>query len=63
MASEARFADVKKWLERAGYRLVRIHSSHHIFEKPGMPILSIPVHNGKVKPHYVRQVKKIVAGD
>ena len=60
MASEARFAAVQKKLEQAGYRLVRVAGSHHIFEKPGSPLVSIPVHRGKVKPFYVRQVEHIV---
>jgi predicted RNA binding protein YcfA (HicA-like mRNA interferase family) len=60
MASEVRFAVVQKMLERAGYRLVRIAGSHHLFEKPGRTLVSIPVHRGKVKPFYVRQVKRIV---
>jgi predicted RNA binding protein YcfA (HicA-like mRNA interferase family) len=58
LASERRFAEVKKLLERAGYQLVRVHGSHHYFVKPGRPPLSIPVHQGKVKPYYVRQAEK-----
>jgi predicted RNA binding protein YcfA (HicA-like mRNA interferase family) len=60
MSSPVRFAKVRKQLEKAGYRLVRISSSHHIFEKPGQPIVSIPVHDQKVKPFYARQVEKII---
>jgi predicted RNA binding protein YcfA (HicA-like mRNA interferase family) len=59
MAGEERFAVVRKMMETRGYRLVRIRGSHHIFVKPGCPIESIPVHNGKVKPVYVRKIKKI----
>jgi predicted RNA binding protein YcfA (HicA-like mRNA interferase family) len=58
-----RFAEVKKMLERAGYRLVRISGSHHYFTKPGKQPFSIPVHQGKVKPYYVRQVQKICQDD
>jgi predicted RNA binding protein YcfA (HicA-like mRNA interferase family) len=50
-------------LERAGYRLARISGSHHIFEKPERPLVSIPVHRGKVKPYYVRQIKRIVEAE
>lgn len=60
MSSDVRFAEVRRMLERAGYTLVRISGSHHIFAKPGQGLLSIPVHRGKVKPFYVRQVEKIV---
>ncbi len=63
MSSERRFAEVRKMLEDAGYALVRIHSSHHYFTKPGAQPVSIPVHQGKVKPHYVREVEKICRGD
>jgi predicted RNA binding protein YcfA (HicA-like mRNA interferase family) len=63
MASPVRFATVRKELESVGYHLVRIHSSHHIFEKQGSPLVVIPVHHGKVKPVYVREVRKIVAAE
>ena len=63
MPSETRFSEVQKMLERAGYRLVRISGSHHCFAKPGETLLSIPVHQGKVKPYYVRQVEKVCQGN
>jgi predicted RNA binding protein YcfA (HicA-like mRNA interferase family) len=50
-------------LEGAGYSLVRISGSHHIFAKPGCELVSIPVHRGKVKPFYVRQIEKIIRED
>lgn len=59
MVGEKRFSDVKKMMEKAGYRLVRVSGSHHYFTKPGSQPFSIPVHQGKVKPYYVRQVEKI----
>ena len=35
-------------LERHGWTLVRIHSSHHIYSKPGSVVrISIPVHGNK----------------
>jgi len=61
--NEARFSEIKKKMEAAGYRLVRISGSHHYFTKPGAQPFSIPVHQGKVKPYYVRQVEKICRGD
>jgi predicted RNA binding protein YcfA (HicA-like mRNA interferase family) len=63
MPSEMRSSEVQKMLERAGYRLVRVGGSHHCFAKPGETLLSIPVHQGKVKAHYVRQVEKVCQGD
>ncbi len=62
MASEKRFAEVAAMLERAGYQLARVHGSHHVFTKEGEQPISIPVHRGKVKSYYVRQVKKICEG-
>jgi predicted RNA binding protein YcfA (HicA-like mRNA interferase family) len=59
MASDQRFGEVKKMLERRGYALTRISGSHHIFTKKGALPVSIPVHNGKVKAFYVRQIEKI----
>ena len=59
VASEERFSQVKKLLEKKGYELTRISGSHHIFTKKGSSAISIPVHNGKVKPYYVKQLKKI----
>ncbi len=60
MASESKFNDVKKKLENKGYYLVRISGSHHIFKKKGIfQLFSIPVHNGKVKNHYVKEIDKI----
>jgi predicted RNA binding protein YcfA (HicA-like mRNA interferase family) len=61
--SEARFSEIRRMLEGAGYSLVRISGSHHIFTKPGQELVSIPVHRAKVKPLYVRQVEKIVSED
>jgi predicted RNA binding protein YcfA (HicA-like mRNA interferase family) len=63
MPSEKRFSEVKQMLEVAGYQLVRISGSHHYFIKPGEQPFSIPVHKGKVKPYYVRQVEKVCQGD
>ena len=63
MPSPVRFAVVKKQLEQHGWMLVRINGSHHVFKKPSAVDIVIPVHGGKVKPFYVRQVSKITQGD
>jgi predicted RNA binding protein YcfA (HicA-like mRNA interferase family) len=60
--SPVRFAVVKKELEQSGWILVRISGSHHIFKKPNAEDVVIPVHGGKVKPFYVRQVAEITQG-
>lgn len=59
VANVQRFNQVKKILEKKGYKLTRIAGSHHIFTKKGSLPVSIPVHNGKVKAFYVKQVEKI----
>jgi predicted RNA binding protein YcfA (HicA-like mRNA interferase family) len=63
MANEVRFGVLSRLLEGAGYRQVRVSGSHHIFEKAGRGLVSIPVHRGKVKPYYVRQVERIVEAE
>jgi predicted RNA binding protein YcfA (HicA-like mRNA interferase family) len=59
MAGEQRFNLVRKALEKKGYELTRISGSHHIFTKKDSPLVSIPVHKGKVKGFYVKQIEKI----
>jgi predicted RNA binding protein YcfA (HicA-like mRNA interferase family) len=63
MPSEARLADVSRYLRAHGYTLARIAGSHHVFTKPGCLPISIPVHKNKVKPVYVRKVKAICEGN
>ncbi len=59
MPSPVRFAEIKRLLEAKGYRLARISGSHHIFVKPGCLPQSVPVHGGKVKAFYVKQIQKL----
>lgn len=63
MPSEVRFAEVRKILEQHGWTLDRIRGSHHVFQKEGGGSLSIPVHAGRVKPFYVRQVRRALGID
>lgn len=63
MPSEERFAVIRRLLERAGWKLVRINGSHHIFEKPGKGIFSVPVHGGWVRPFYAREARRRAAAD
>jgi len=38
----------RRVLERNGWKLLRIHGSHHIYCKEGSPIrISVPVHGNK----------------
>jgi predicted RNA binding protein YcfA (HicA-like mRNA interferase family) len=59
MASEKPFKEARKMLEGKGYSLSRINGSHHVFTKPGKRPFSVPVHNGKVKPHYINAIKDL----
>ena len=61
MPGEVRFSEIKRTLEAKGYRLTRINGSHHVFTKAGARAVPIPVHGGKVKPGYVRMVRKLEA--
>lgn len=58
MPSEVRFAEVLRLVRKHGWVLIRVRGSHHVFEKPDGSIYSIPVHHAKVKPFYVREIKK-----
>ena len=63
MPSEVRFAIVHNLVEKHGWKLVRTRGSHHVFQKPDGSSYSIPVHHGKVKPAYVREIKRQVGED
>lgn len=58
MPSETRFAALLKMVTGRGWVLIRVRGSHHVFKKPDGSTYSIPVHHGKVKPFYVREVTK-----
>jgi predicted RNA binding protein YcfA (HicA-like mRNA interferase family) len=41
--------ELAKILKRHGWRLLRVHGSHHIFGKPGSIVrLSVPVHGNRI---------------
>ncbi len=65
MPSPEPFREVRRMIESQGWLLDRVRGSHHTFTKPNRRNIVIPVHNGLVKPAYVRQAKKIIeeAGD
>ena len=58
MPSPVRIAVVRKLLESKGYRLDRVSGSHHIFVKPGVPHVNIPVHANQVKYGYYRRAEE-----
>lgn len=59
VASEMRFPEVKKMLEAKGFVWHRTNGSHHVFTKPGGGSFTLPVHHGKVRPVYVKQIQKL----
>jgi len=59
MAGEMRFSEVQKMLEAKGFFLHHISGSHHVFKNGVGGRFTIPVHHGKVKPVYVRQIEKL----
>jgi predicted RNA binding protein YcfA (HicA-like mRNA interferase family) len=63
MPSEMRFAELRRLVESYGWVLVRINGSHHIFRLPDGTIFVVPVHRGKVKYAYVREIKKLLGID
>lgn len=60
MPPDSRFTDIKKLLESNGWSLNRVKGSHHIFTGPGRQPISIPVHKGRVKNVYRKQVEKAI---
>lgn len=59
MPSDVPFRQVRRMLERAGWTLARVRGSHHLFDRAGGPLVSIPVHKGQVKAFYAKQVEKL----
>jgi predicted RNA binding protein YcfA (HicA-like mRNA interferase family) len=46
-------------LEGLGWTLDRISGSHHIYRRPGMPAVSVPVHgNHDLKPKTQRNIMR-----
>ncbi len=51
---------VMRALERAGFRLVRITGSHHIYEHPARPdrVVPVPLHNRDLKRCTLQNILK-----
>ncbi len=58
MASPVRYAEVKRLLKKTGWTFQRSTGSHFIWHKPGVGTFAVPVHQGKVKAVYVKEIKK-----
>lgn len=55
------FTDLEKILSHAGYTNVRQKGSHVHFRKPHAPFLTVPVHNGRVKIVYVKEIISLLS--
>lgn len=60
LPSTMRFSDVKTIVEAFGYthHQPRSGGSYHIFRKPGSELISIPVHDKRVKRIYLKDVSR-----
>jgi predicted RNA binding protein YcfA (HicA-like mRNA interferase family) len=55
------FTDFISLVKAFGFKLSRVHGSHHIFEHPGIPeILNLQNSKGQVKPYQIRQFLQLV---
>ena len=59
MGSDVRLAIVTTLFKRYGWWLDRVKGSHHLFTD-GSQAYSVPVHHGKVKYVYYKQIKKLL---
>lgn len=57
----ASLREMKTILSGYGYKIVRIKGSHYFFEHETQGIISIPVHNQKVKQCYIKRLIQIIA--
>ncbi|MBL8875524.1 MAG: type II toxin-antitoxin system HicA family toxin [Phycisphaerae bacterium] len=62
MPSDVSLRDLRRVLEEIGYTLDRVKGSHHHFRGPNLPPIGFPVHHGKVKAVYARQIERIIKG-
>lgn len=58
--TDVRFSDLEKVLSHYGYANVRHKGSHVHFRKQSAPFITVPVHSGKVKNVYVKEIMKLI---
>jgi len=54
-----RFNDLCKMISDLGFA-ERIRGSHHVFTKPGLPIITLQADGANAKAYQIRQVRKIM---
>jgi predicted RNA binding protein YcfA (HicA-like mRNA interferase family) len=59
MPSPVSYADVERMLRRHGWTLLRISGSHHMWFRRGTGIFPLPVHRGKVKHGYYKELQRL----
>jgi len=59
MGGDVRFAEISALFKKHGWWLKRVRGSHHHFTD-GQQLATVPVHHGKVKYVYYRQIKKLL---
>jgi predicted RNA binding protein YcfA (HicA-like mRNA interferase family) len=56
-----RFSDLVRLVEAFGFRLSRVHGSHHIFTHPGIAqLVNLQEVGGEAKPYQIRQFLSLV---
>ena len=60
MPSELRYGEIARLFSANGWWLLRVRGSHHIFTN-GSRVYPVPVHHGKVKYVYFKQIQKLFA--
>lgn len=58
--SDITYDELEKYLNHYGYYLKNVAGSHHKFVKDDKNSLIIPVHNNKVKSHYVHEAAILI---
>ncbi len=58
--SDIRYVDLEQVVLHAGYTKVRQKGSHVHFRKQNATFITIPVHKGKVKRVYVKEICKLL---
>lgn len=56
-----RFGEMVALVEAFGFRLSRVHGSHHIFAHPNIPeLVNLQEVTGQAKPYQIRQFIRLV---
>jgi len=57
---DMRIEEVINVMYHLGYEILNIRGSHYRFTHPKLSTMIIPVHNGKVKKWYLKDIKSIL---